>query len=108
MKIYRFKKYFLTFVSGCALISLLSVSKIDSSNRDATLNKPNVIIFVADDLGWNDVGFHGSEIQTPNIDKLVTEGVELNRFYTFPVCSPTRASLMTAESVEDSSLIFNL
>jgi arylsulfatase B len=57
--------------------------------------KPNIIIIVADDLGWGDVGFHGSEIMTPNIDKLSKDGIILNHFYTAPVCSPSRAGLMT-------------
>jgi arylsulfatase B len=57
---------------------------------------PNVIVMVADDLGWNDVGFHGGDIDTPSLDRLAAEGVELNRFYTTPICSPTRAALMTA------------
>lgn len=57
--------------------------------------KPNVVILVADDLGWADVSFHGAEIKTPNLDRLTAEGVELNRFYVCPVCSPTRAGLMT-------------
>ena len=58
-------------------------------------DKPNVVILLADDLGYHDVGFHGGEIRTPNIDKLAAEGVELERFYVHPVCSPTRAGLMT-------------
>ena len=57
--------------------------------------QPNIVIFVADDLGWADVGFRGSRIETPNLDKLAAEGMELNRFYTTPICSPTRAALMT-------------
>lgn len=61
------------------------------------VNKPNIIIIVADDLGWNDVGFHGSKILTPELDKLATEGIELKRFYTAPVCSPTRAGLLTGK-----------
>ncbi len=60
-----------------------------------SVQKPNVIIILADDLGWGDLGFHGSEIRTPNIDKLAREGMLLNRFYTAPVCSPTRAGLLT-------------
>ena len=65
----------------------------------ATLEaKPNVVFIMADDLGWNDVGYHGSEIRTPNIDRLVKEGVELDRYYAFPVCSPTRTALMTGRS----------
>jgi len=57
--------------------------------------KPNIIIILADDLGWGDVGYHGSAIKTPHIDGLAKEGIELNRFYTAAVCSPTRAGLMT-------------
>jgi sulfatase-like protein len=48
----------------------------------------NIVVLVADDAGWNDVGYHGLEIETPNIDKLVQTGVELDRFYVYPTCSP--------------------
>lgn len=58
-------------------------------------SKPNIIIILADDLGWGDVGFHGSDIKTPNIDQLAKEGIVLDQFYTTPICSPTRAGLMT-------------
>jgi arylsulfatase A-like enzyme len=58
--------------------------------------RPNVVIFLADDLGWADVGFHGEEvIETPSLDRLAKEGVQLDRFYSTPICSPTRAALMT-------------
>jgi len=58
--------------------------------------QPNIIIMVADDLGWADVGFHGNtEIDTPSLDRLANEGAQLDRFYTTPICSPTRAALMT-------------
>ena len=57
--------------------------------------RPNVIIMVADDLGWADVGYHGGPIETPSLDRLAAEGARLNRFYTTPICSPTRAALMT-------------
>ncbi len=60
--------------------------------------KPNVVIVFADDLGWSDVGYHGSEIKTPHIDALVQQGVELDRYYAFPVCSPTRAAFLTGRS----------
>ncbi|MCH2173368.1 arylsulfatase [Myxococcota bacterium] len=53
------------------------------------------MIVLADDLGWGDVGYHGSEIRTPNIDGLAEEGVRLESFYTLQSCSPARAALMT-------------
>ncbi len=56
---------------------------------------PNIVVIVADDLGWNDVGYHGSPIRTPRLDALAREGVELDRFYVCPICTPTRAGLMT-------------
>ncbi|HEX8332808.1 MAG TPA: arylsulfatase [Segetibacter sp.] len=65
-------------------------------NTDAQ-KKPNIIIIVADDLGWNDVGFHNSEIITPNLDAFVKKGIELQRFYVRPICSPTRAGIMTGK-----------
>ena len=62
----------------------------------AASERPNVIVMVADDLGWADVGFHGNPIiETPALDRIAAEGVQLNRFYTTPICSPTRAALMT-------------
>lgn len=63
-----------------------------AENRD---NPPHIIFMLADDLGWGDVGYHGSEIQTPHIDALARAGTRLNRFYVMPVCSPTRGALMT-------------
>src|SRR5262245_6656717 len=55
----------------------------------------NIVYIVADDLGWKDVGFHGSDIKTPNIDKLAETGARLEQFYAQPMCTPTRAALMT-------------
>jgi arylsulfatase A-like enzyme len=67
-----------------------------ASVASAAPERPNVVVIVADDLGWADVGFHGEEvIETPSLDRLANEGIELHRFYTTPICSPTRAALMT-------------
>ncbi|MEO1418614.1 MAG: arylsulfatase [Bacteroidota bacterium] len=74
-----------------ALIPLFSQDQGDSL-------LPHVILIVADDMGWNDVSYHGSEIQTPTLDKLASEGVELNRFYVHSACSPTRSALMTGKA----------
>jgi arylsulfatase A-like enzyme len=60
-----------------------------------TAPRPHIIYIVADDLGWKDVGFHGSDIKTPSIDKLAQEGARLEQFYVQPMCTPTRAALMT-------------
>ena len=57
--------------------------------------RPNIVILLADDLGWTDVTFHGGNIATPNIDRIAAEGAELGRYYVAPVCSPTRAGLLT-------------
>ncbi len=59
---------------------------------------PNIVLLVADDLGWNDVGYHGSEIRTPHIDGIAAKGVRLERHYSFSWCTPTRAALMTGRS----------
>jgi arylsulfatase A-like enzyme len=75
-----------TYTICLLLLPLLSASE-----------KPHVVIFLADDLGWKDVGFHGSEIETPNLDSLAREGLELDRFYVQAVCSPTRGALMSGK-----------
>lgn len=56
---------------------------------------PHIVVLIADDLGWNDVGYHGSEIRTPYLDKLATKGARLEHHYVYPTCSPTRAGLLT-------------
>ena len=57
--------------------------------------RPNIVFIMADDLGNADLGYRGHQINTPNIDKLATEGVRLEDFYGMPVCTPSRAQLMT-------------
>lgn len=62
----------------------------------ASAGRPNIIHIVADDLGWKDVGFNGStDIRTPHLDGLANAGAKLSEFYVQPMCTPTRAALMT-------------
>ena len=56
---------------------------------------PNIVVILADDYGWNDVGFHGSVIRTPTLDKLAHDGVKLENYYVQPICTPTRSQLLS-------------
>ena len=74
--------------------NLLLLASIFFTNYGFT--SPNILIILADDLGWNDVSYHGSEIKTPNIDQIRNEGIRFDNFYAnSPECSPTRASLIS-------------
>src|SRR5687767_5921301 len=73
----------------CLLSLLLVALPLRAADR------PNILLIVADDLGWSDVGWHGGFSKTPNMDKLVREGVELDQHYVQPVCTPTRTALMS-------------
>ena len=60
--------------------------------------KPNILVIVADNLGWNDIGYNGSEIRTPHLDQLASAGVRLDRFYVYSMCSPTRAAFISGRA----------
>ena len=75
--------------------ALLGVTASFISSDVNAADKPNIVYIVADDLGWKDVGYHGSDIQTPNLDILAASGARLEQFYAQPMCTPTRAALMT-------------
>jgi len=76
-------------------LAALLLGSLLAAPAAAAPERPNVVIFLADDLGWSDVGFRGGPIDTPSLDRLAQEGVDLHRFYATPICSPTRAALMT-------------
>jgi arylsulfatase A-like enzyme len=61
----------------------------------AAASKPNIVLILADDLGYSDIGCYGSEISTPNLDKLAANGLRFSQFYNCSRCCPTRASLLT-------------
>lgn len=80
------------------LIAMWLFGQIQSSHardRAASAARPNILLIVADDLGWSDVGWHGGFGKTPVLDRLVREGVELDQHYVQPVCTPTRTALMS-------------
>ena len=83
------KIHFARTILAVIAVSILASAQVTAAER------PNIIVIVADDLGWADVGYHGGNIDTPSLDRLAEQGVQLNRFYTTPICSPTRAALMT-------------
>ena len=61
----------------------------------AAADRPNIIVIMSDDMGISDLGCYGSEIETPNLDKLASEGVRFTQFYNMARCCPSRAALLT-------------
>ncbi len=78
-------------IERCALALLL----ILAADPASAAPRPNVVVLLADDLGFSDLGATGSEIHTPQLDALARDGLLFTRFYVTPRCSPTRASLLT-------------
>jgi arylsulfatase A-like enzyme len=77
----------------CFIFFVLGLANLSSAAE--AVKKPNILFIVADDLGWGDVGWHGSRIKTPVMDGLVKAGVELDQHYVQPLCTPTRAALLS-------------
>ena len=80
------------------LLFCLAVPALADHHEPVETVRPNILLVLADDMGWRDVSYHDSEIKTPAIDRIAREGIELDRFYVQPTCSPTRAALMTGKS----------
>ena len=77
------------FLSG-SLFSCSDLAEMNSEN-----DRPNILLLVADDLGYADLGCYGGDIETPNIDNLAANGIRFSRFHTSPLCAPTRAMLLS-------------
>jgi arylsulfatase A-like enzyme len=77
-----------------SLVGLFAALMVFASHLVAA-ERPNIVIVVADDEGWGDIGWNNPEVQTPYLNRLAEEGVRLDRFYVNPICSVTRAALMT-------------
>ncbi|XP_071506840.1 arylsulfatase B-like [Diadema antillarum] len=76
----------------CCSVLLLCLASIHCAPT-----RPNIVFILADDYGYHDIGYHGSEIKTPNLDKLAAEGVKLENYYVQPICTPTRSQLMSGK-----------
>ncbi|MCD6303769.1 MAG: sulfatase-like hydrolase/transferase [Planctomycetes bacterium] len=81
-------------VATLAPTGLLSAGRAAAADK-AAAQRPNFLVLLADDLGWGDISLHGGKTPTPHIDAFFRESVELTTFMTCPVCSPTRAGLLT-------------
>lgn len=75
-----------------------SESTTESSSKAARDDRPNILLIVADDLGYADLGAYGGDIRTPNIDGLAARGMLLTQFHTAPMCAPTRAMLLSGNN----------
>lgn len=75
---------------------------INSCDNSTENEKPNIVLILADDLGWSDIGAYGSEIKTPNIDSLANHGMRFTHFRNTSKCFPSRASLLTGTYAQQS------
>src|SRR5690625_5117704 len=64
---------------------------------DPSAGKPNIIVIMSDDQGWNDIGYHGSALLTTNLDRLATAGVRVSQRYAYSTCAPSRVALLTLQ-----------
>ena len=85
------KKYKLLII----LIPLLILCCSDKNEEEYSVSRPNILLIVADDLGYSDIGPFGGEINTPALDRLAENGIRLTNFHVLPTCSPTRSVLMS-------------
>ena len=90
------------FAAILALIIISSSHDLSAEPPDRRANaketRPNILLIVADDLGYADLGVYGSDIRTPNIDALARSGVLFTQFHTAPMCAPTRAMLLSGNN----------
>ena len=82
-------------VAWVTLAMALGCTELPASSPDTSTTRPNILLIVGDDLGFSDLGCYGSEIATPNLDKLAANGLRFTQFYNGARCCPSRASLMT-------------
>jgi len=107
----KFKKQFLcvkitlVFLFLCLAITVGGCDKQDKAAKSAikteekaqqvSAKRPNILLIVADDLGYSDIGSFGGEIATPTLDNLAKNGLQLTNFHVLPTCSPSRSVLLS-------------
>lgn len=96
MLLYKAKNIFLLIIFFCLNQSIPLLAQ----------SKPNIVLIVADDLGFSDLGCYGSEIKTPHLDLLAKEGMRLTQCYTNGICAPSRASLLTGQYPHNAGIGF--
>ena len=92
------RRDFLKMGAGVAAASLVpGVESVfaEAANTGLAGSRPNIILILADDMGFSDIGCFGSEVSTPNLDRLAARGMRVSQFYNNPRCCPSRASIMT-------------
>ena len=84
---------------GVIVATLLAASSCERQEEptqgQAPLKKPNILVIVADDMGYSDIGAFGGEIITPTLDQLASDGLRLSNFHVLPTCSPSRSVLLS-------------
>lgn len=80
---------------GAAVWAVSSNAVLKAAEQKSMKKRPNIIVIMSDDVGWTDIGCYGSEIKTPNLDRLAENGLRYSQFYNTARCCPTRASLLT-------------
>jgi len=89
-----------------ALIFLCRCRQVDSKkNNQTNSSQPNIVLIIGDDIGYSDIGPYGSEIRTPNLDRLAKEGLRFRNFYNMAKCNPTRSTMITGLYQGDSNAI---
>src|SRR5262245_8201679 len=76
-------------------VALLTSLTCSIAEQASAAEKPNIVVILADDMGFSDIGCYGGEIATPNLDRLAANGVRFTQFYNTGRCCPTRAALLS-------------
>jgi arylsulfatase B len=86
------------FLTGLVLLTPWAAFAQGANTANCVPDRPNILVIVSDNQGWNDIGYHGSEVRTPVLDRMAAVAVRLNHFYVFPMCSPTRVGFISGRN----------